>query len=128
MSVIELTAGVFDQQTGTTASSENPSAGSITTGSNGSFSISAFLKEDGFGIDNIAAGSGYTLLLHNGGGIFTEGNEYQAQTSAGAIAGDFTSANAGPWAAAMMTFRPAGGGGGTSTASKKVKLLKLGAL
>lgn len=112
--IYELTAGAFDQtSTGTNANTNVPTPGSITTGTNGSFYVASGVLDNGFGFANgwFTAGSGFTLNTENGGGNLNSADEYQAQTSAGAVTGTFGtnfSGTTGPNAGSMITFKPTG--------------------
>lgn len=114
--ILELTAGQLDQTiTGVNANTSLPTPGSITTASNGSFYVAAGILDDGFGFANgwFTAGGSFTLNTENGGGNLNSADEYQAQTSAGAITGTFGTnfgGVTGPNAGSMITFKPGSSG------------------
>jgi hypothetical protein len=95
--------------TGTMSGGSNPPAtGSVTTGTNGEFAVVMTQIDDGFGGGGVFnAGSGWTILQNTGGGNMDSASEHQAQTTAGALNGNFTSpGNNGVWVVAIMTLKP----------------------
>lgn len=115
-SVYELSTGAFDQQTGATGNSTDPSAGTLAGVPAGSLGIVGCIMDDGTGSSGIfVAGSGWTIDLNEGGGSQSGGTEYATANISGSVTGDFTSSGStGKWAAAVMTFSPSGGAGDLS--------------
>ncbi len=105
-------ASAVDQSavaTGTMSAGSNPpTAGSVTTVSNGEFAVVMTTIDDSFGGGGVfVAGTGYTLVQNNGGGALDSASEHKAQTSAGAITLDFTCpGNNGVWVIGGMTLKP----------------------
>ncbi|HUC01596.1 MAG TPA: hypothetical protein VMA75_01695 [Candidatus Paceibacterota bacterium] len=109
MSVIEITASVLDLTSEATGTSAAPSAGTVTTLQNGEFGAANFFQDDGVGNpSSIGPGTGWTMFQQTGGGAADEGGEYWAQSTAGALTGNFTSSNSARWAAGMAVFVPPG--------------------
>jgi hypothetical protein len=105
--LIETTPSVIDQSSRAATTSTNDSAGSVTTSLNGSFGAACTIVQDAIGSAGVyTAGGSWTLFQNTGGGAWAEGAEYQEQTTAGTITGNFTRAGSSPFAAAMATFRP----------------------
>ena len=110
MSAIEISPSVLDLTAAATGTSPFPTAGTVTTTYNGEFGVANVFQDDGFGDGAIQPGHGWTMFQLTGGGAFDEGGEYQAQSTAGGMTGNFTSYQSGnvtsTWAAGMAVFAP----------------------
>lgn len=118
--LIECSASVFDQSIGTTGSSSNGSAGSLTPAVAGEFGAAVMMLDDGSGSGSgVSAGSGWTNAAQQGGGNEDNAAEYQQIAGTSATSGVFsTGSNTGPWAASYVLFKPSGGGGGGSAGTR----------
>jgi hypothetical protein len=107
VNALEISPSSFDQVAAATGSGTAISAGTITTVNNGSFGFAASITDDNAGAGGgWTAGSGWTLFQNTGGGSSEQGAEYIAQSTAGALSGDFAQARTGTWAASFVTFKP----------------------
>jgi hypothetical protein len=105
--LIETSPSVIDRVSTAANTSTNDSAGAVTTTLNGSFGAACTIVQDSIGASGVyTAGGSWTLFQNTGGGAWAEGVEYQEQSTAGTITGNFTRAGSSPWAAAMAVFRP----------------------
>lgn len=109
LSIIEITPSVFDQIVQTQGNNFNPSAGTVTTTINGEFANASAIQDNASGFSTFTAGSGWTLWQNGAGGAQNNGQEYQNQSTAGSITGNFSSPFTGRWVADMIFFKPAGG-------------------
>ena len=107
LSAIEISPSVFDQIVQTQGNSFSPSAGSVTTTTNGEFGNASAIQDNAEGFSTFSGGSGWTLWQNGAGGAQNNGQEYQAQSTAGSITGNFSSPFTGEWAADMILFKPA---------------------
>lgn len=94
--------GVVHNATGVSAT---PSAGTLTPAGAGEFGISVAISDDGIG-GGLTVGSGWTTLTANSGGSESNGGQYQHNSSASPITGNFTNGgNSGTWVASGALFK-----------------------
>ena len=107
VSLMECTTGFFANQVGATGSSTTTSAGSYVAPA-GSAALTGSMVQDGIGgPPAYTVGSGWTILMNDGGGLWEEGSQYRL--ASGSITGDMTVTTTGPWSNSMITFSPGGG-------------------
>jgi hypothetical protein len=102
------TSSPLDQVNGQNGTSTSPTSPSVTTTTDGQL-IYGFIFTLG---GSIVAGSGYTIRTAPGGFVAVED---KVQTSQGSIAADYTTGSAfgTGYTAQILTFKAAGGGGGS---------------
>lgn len=101
--------GFTQQNAANTTAANGATSGAITTTVSGDLVVGAMMDTVN-GLDNMAAGTGFTLRGHVGGIAV----EDLTQGSAGSIAATWTLAAAGRVTAGVAAFKAAGGGGAAS--------------
>ena len=104
----EIGGGAVYQASSTgTGTSTTQASGSLTPSANNSFIIGMAVADGPGTLNLFTAGSGFTILGQYGGGSFSIGSESQAQGTAAAVTGNFsTGASSVQWATSQIVFHP----------------------